>query len=454
MQSQPGRRVAPDMNSEQQGLRFGPVRLAPGISKGNTWALLLASFVSVGFLTFVNIGQAYVLNANLGIPAGEQGGISGYLAAWSEVVVICLIGVFGVLSDRIGRRPILVAGVLIMALSYVAYPLAGAEWHLFISRSIYAIGIAAMLGMMGTLIHDYPDELSRGKMIALTGVFNGIGVVFVLFVFGRAPEYFSARGVDDVAAGQYAHWAVALILVPCALILAKGLKGGTMVRHEDRPPVRELVVGGLRAAKNPRVALAYFSAFVSRSDFVVIGTFTVLWATVAGIEQGLTAAEAVRKGALLLALANGAGLFWMPVMGFIIDRVNRTAALTFGAAVAAFAFTAMGFVDDPLSREALPWFAMLGVGQTSCFFSSQALIGQEANIKERGSVVGMFGICGAIGILLATGVGGQLFDAWMPAAPYVLIGVANGVVFVFALIVRMTAPGDVNIRRAQTTPPA
>ena len=88
------------------------------------------------------------------------------------------------------------------------------------------------------------------------------------------------------------------------------------------------------------------------ASFVVIGTFTVLWATVAGVEQGLTAAEAVRKGALLLALANGAGLLWMP------------------------------------------------------------------------------------------------------AAPYVLIGVANGVVFVFALIVRMTAPGDVNIRRAQTTPQA
>jgi hypothetical protein len=35
------------MNSEQQRLRFGPVRLAPGISRGNTWALLLASFVGV-----------------------------------------------------------------------------------------------------------------------------------------------------------------------------------------------------------------------------------------------------------------------------------------------------------------------------------------------------------------------------------------------------------------------
>jgi hypothetical protein len=35
----------------------------------------------IGFLSFVNIGQAYILNANPGLAANEQGGISGYLAA-------------------------------------------------------------------------------------------------------------------------------------------------------------------------------------------------------------------------------------------------------------------------------------------------------------------------------------------------------------------------------------
>ncbi len=428
------------MSDNQTKQRFGPVLLAPGISKINAWTLLFASFVSIGFLTFVNIGQAYVLTANLGIPGNEQGGLSGFLAAWSEVVVLLLIGVFGVLSDRVGRRPIVVAGVLVMATSYVIYPLAGAEWHLFFSRSVYAVGIAAMIGMMGTLIQDYPDDFSRGKMIALTGLFNGIGVVFVNGVFGRSPEFFAAQGADMVAAGRYSHWVIAAVLVPCALLMAKGLKGGTMVRHDERPETRELVMGGLRAAKNLRIALAYCSSFVSRSDFVVIGTFTVLWASVAGAEQGVSTADAVKQGAILIVVANGSAMLWMPVMGILIDRIRRTAAVAIGAFIAAFAFSGMWFVDNPLSTEALPWFALLGVGQTSCFFTSQALIGQEAAVKERGAVIGMFGVCGAAGILFATSVGGQLFDSWMPAGPYVLVGMANAVICVMATLVWIAAP--------------
>jgi len=430
------------MNNHNRQLQFGPVLLAPGISRTNAWTLLLASFVSIGFLSFVNIGQAYILNANLGLAANAQGGISGYLAAWSELVVLALIGTFGVLSDRIGRRPIVVGGVLVMALAYVVYPLATAEWHLFVARGVYAAGIAAMIGMMGTLIQDYPDELSRGKMIALTGLFNGLGVVFVNGLLGRSPGYFSGQGMTPVAAGQYAHWLVALLLVPCAVLMARGLKGGTIVRRDERPPVRELVAGGLRAARNPRIAVAYLSSFVSRSDFVVIGTFTVLWATVVGVEQGMSPGAAVQRGAILIVVANGSAMLWMPVMGYVIDRINRTAALAVGSLLAAIAFCAMGFVENPLNREALPWFALLGIGQTSCFFASQALIGQEANIRERGSIIGMFGICGAAGILFATGVGGQLFDAWMPAGPYVLIGAANACVSLMAWLVWLRARGS------------
>jgi hypothetical protein len=51
-------------------------------------------------------------------------------------------------------------------------------------------------------------------------------------------------------------------------------------------------------------------------------------------------------------------------------------------------------------------------------------------------VVGAFGVFGALGILVASSVGGQLFDKWDRSGPFVLMGVLNGLVLVWALVVR------------------
>ena len=52
------------------------------------------------------------------------------------------------------------------------------------------------------------------------------------------------------------------------------------------------------------------------------------------------------------------------------------------------------------------------------------------------------GWCGAVGILISSLIGGLLFDRIGPAAPFVMIGLFQACVFVFAVYVRMTAPGD------------
>lgn len=47
----------------------------------------------------------------------------------------------------------------------------------------------------------------------------------------------------------------------------------------------------------------------------------------------------------------------------------------------------------------------------------------------------MFTLAGAIGILLATKIGGWVFDAWMPGGPFVITGLLNGLVMLAALAV-------------------
>ena len=50
-------------------------------------------------------------------------------------------------------------------------------------------------------------------------------------------------------------------------------------------------------------------------------------------------------------------------------------------------------------------------------------------------MIGFFGTAGAVGILVGTAGGGWLFGAISPAAPFVLFGALNAVVFVWAILV-------------------
>ena len=63
------------------------------------------------------------------------------------------------------------------------------------------------------------------------------------------------------------------------------------------------------------------------------------------------------------------------------------------------------------------------------------LIAQQSPERIRGSVIGLFNLFGAIGILVASKVGGVLFDNWRPAAPFILFGCLALVVLLWGLAV-------------------
>ena len=437
------------MTNGRRFLRF--IHLTPGVMSSHAWTLLYGAFFTIGLLTFVGVGTPLILNQNLGIPLDEQGDVTGTLGFWTEVAQILLYVGVGVAADRVGRRSVYALGMLIMGLAYVLYPLAESIGELTVYRIIYAAGVACAAGMLATVVNDYPKEESRGKMIAVVGILNGMGVVTVAFSFGSMPEWLVGRGVDSISAARFTYWAVAFFCVLTAVVLRFGLQPGTPVKAAERPSTLQLVKAGLRNARNPRIALAYAAAFVARSDLVVLGLFTVLWGNVAAMAAGLEPAEATSVGRRLFGTAQLAALLWAFLLGPFLDRFNRVSLMAFCMAMAAIGYIGVAFVEDPLALSALPLFALLGVGQISAFFGATTLIGQEAPLLERGAVIGVFNFAGAIGILFATKIGGVLFDSIAPSAPFVMIGCLNLLLFIAAVVVRVVAPG-VNPRQLSQDP--
>ena len=84
----------------------------------------------------------------------------------------------------------------------------------------------------------------------------------------------------------------------------------------------------------------------------------------------------------------------------------------------------------------VPLLIWLTLGTGFMVKAQMALIGQEAPLKHRGSVIATGQMFGAVGILIFTVLGGRLFDAVGPWAPFAAVGVYQGVLFVFAVAVR------------------
>lgn len=435
--------VSPDPS--QTGLKFWFVELAPGILPRNFGTLLYGAFTTIGLLAFVSIGTPYVLNVYLKIPQDQQGQIAGDLAAWNEIAMLLVFGPCGVLADRIGRKQVFTFGFVFMAIAYALYPFASSVGELTAYRLLYAVGIGAATAMLQTILADYPSNASRGKATALVGTLNGLGVVILSVGLGGLMKTFVGRGYSPEDAGYITHFIVAAMCLVSAGVVAAGLKKGTPVHKHEQLPLRELVGSGLAAGRNPRIALAYASAFIARGDLVVVGTFVNLWGTSAGIEAGLDPAEASAKGRMLFAITGIAGLFWLPLMGIMLDRVNRVTGTTICMAIAAAGFLAVNVVDQPLAPGAWIFFVLLGIGQISAFAGAATLIGQEAPVASRGAVVGMFNTFGAIGILFGTAVGGRLYDSIGPHAVFVMVGGLSLLVVGYGLWVRRTAPGPLGV---------
>ena len=73
------------------------------------------------------------------------------------------------------------------------------------------------------------------------------------------------------------------------------------------------------------------------------------------------------------------------------------------------------------------------MGQMSVILSVTGLLGQETPQDVRGSVIGLAGLCGSLGILVTSVAGGFLFDHWRISGPIILVGAANLLAFFFAL---------------------
>ncbi len=410
--------------------------LAPGITRRNALAYLFAAVFSVCLLAFLSFIQPYTLNVNLGIPEDQQGRATLLLGVLNEVITLLLVGPFGALSDKVGRRPVFVLGFLWIGAGFAVIPFSQTFAQLVVTTMFWAVGASAIGAMLATVLADTPQERSRGALVGLSGICQGLGVLLAVFLLSRLPQAYSLQGFDPVAAGRLTYWTATALCLLTAFVCYFGLKREPLAAAAARESVRHLLREGGAAASNRRILLGYLVNFIARADIAVIGTYFSLRLTQAGLERGFAAGEAIARAGIISGVAQLAALLWAIVFLALSDRMDRVSVVIAAMALAFVGYTWVGLTQDPLSPIIYAAAIMMGIGEMSAILSGQLLLGQEAPLRIRGSVFGLAGIFGSVGILTANLLGGWLYDVWTKAAPFFVIGACNLLILGFAVYVR------------------
>lgn len=438
--SESGTAAATDISAgRDEGLRFGPLTMNPGVRPKHLFALYFASFFGIASMSFINTSQPYVLTEIMNIPLAEQGVLSGQLTVAQEIMLLILLGPVGALSDKFGRKPIYVSAFLLLGLAYFLYPLAGTLLSLFMFRLIFAAGVSANSVMLPAVANDYTQEHCRAKMIASCFIFNGLGLVVLISLLRGLPVRFAEGGLDPVTAGQYWLWTMTVLCLVVATVLALFLKPGAPQQLTKREPLLATFRVGLKAARSGRILLSYAAASVSRGDLSVMSTFFALWLTQVGIEQGLSTAEASKTALTFYVVVQGFALPWAPIAGFILDRIDRVVGLAIAMAIGFIGYGSLYLIENPIGNWMYLCALLIGMAEMTANLSATSLIGKEAPERGRGAVLGMWTWFGALGILTTAVVGGYLFDNVSRIGPFMFVALANLVLFVFSIFLLVRA---------------
>ena len=417
--------------------RFLGIDLSDGVKRHHLIAYFFAAFISSSYAGALAMLQPGLLQV-MGIERSAQAMLTGNLSALQEIILILFFGPVGALADRYGRKPVYIFGLLMTSLGFSLYPHANSMTTLIAYRVIVAFGSAAMIGMMVTVIADYTCDSTRGKANGLQALIATLGA-FLPPALGALPQVFANQGYDQLAAQQMTFGIAGSLGVIGALVVLVGLAPHVgKVSHETGESITTMLREGCKASRDPGIALSYGAAFISRGDLAVTGAFLSLWLVQYGTGNlGLQPSEAMFQLAVprVMAVVSGA-LVGALVMGYINDKVSRITAVSIASGLAAAVYLSIFLVEDPTAPWVLGLLAIMGVAEISAFVSSQALVGESAAANRRGAIIGLFGVAGAIGILVGTAGGGWLFANFGPSTPFVLFGCLNAVVFFWSLRVR------------------
>jgi MFS family permease len=418
-----------------------PPASAPKPTKGAlliVWLVVFIDLLGFGIVLPVMPRQAEPYLAHLELSSTAKGALIGVLFSIFSVMQFVFSPVWGRISDRIGRKPVLLVSLLGSVVFYALYGFAvslpAESATLALALMLLArvgAGIAgASVGTAAAVIADCTTPEKRAKGMALIGIAFGAG-----FTLGPLIAYF---GLAAFAQQPWGVGALASILSAIALVVA------VAVFKETRDPNNKAgkdffsVARSLEVLKMPTVGalvLIYFLAIFAFANFEA--TLALLTRSAFGLTDDDNFLVFAFVGAVLMF----AGGMYRPLAKKGSERKLLRAGIVMMllgmAGVAAVAYLS---ADPPAGLKTLFYCAMsisvIGFAFTNP--SVSALVSKGADPARQGEVQGVNQSFSALGRITGPFLGSVLFQA-EPSRTLPYVAAALALLLVLALLPKVRA---------------
>lgn len=395
---------------------------------------LVVIFLTI-FIDLVGFGIIIPLSPFLSRNFGASPAQIGWLMAIYSLMQFVFAPFWGKLSDRIGRRPIMLVSIFGGFGSYVLFAFATSFAGLFVARMFAGI-CGANVSTAMAYIADVSSEKDRSKSMGLIGAAFGLGFIFGPVIGGFAGEIGKRIGSTPPWGMNFGALVAAAISLINFLLAVKILKeslpiekrGGVKVKpsrfkmlfkHLHTPAVGPLILlffmSGLAMAHMESNLFIYVDDVFKWPPFKANLGFAYV-----GLVMVFTQGYLIRK---------------------LLPRFGERSLLPRGIFLMAIGFAGIGFAHSAGVMAVVMTALALGNG-----FTNPSILGSISLLtdgREQGEAMGVTQSMAALARILGPPMGGYFYQTVSPAAPFwIASGIAAlGLLLVITIHSRIPASG-------------
>ena len=353
------------------------------------------------FIAMLGFGMIFPLFPLYAEQFGATAAQIGLITSIFALTRTTLATPFGAISDRYGRKRLIISGFLFYAVVMSAFAFSQSVTHLFLFRGLQGVASAMVWPSAQAIIADSTRPKDRGRAMSYFSAAWQVSLIVSPAFGGFLAELYDYRTPFLIAG---------IVMVPITFLIhryvTETIKGSITILSTPES-LRRRLKSSIREIRESTYFITLMglmiATFISTFGLMLINPLIPLYAET---KAGAT----VLQITLIYTFMGVTGTLSRLYTGKIIDRLGRKFPILFGNIWASLLTFPMMIVHTPLQIIGVLGARSVGLGLSDP--ATQTLLSDIVDENKRGRIFGLYTTVSGIALILGPTVGGGLYEVY------------------------------------------